>query len=190
MDINDDALRALWQRQQPPPGLAATMARKVQRHRRLAAVRVTVEIAVTVAGIALLTWPAADGHLSAGQWLLIPFFSVFLVAGWAVLLRQRTDQRVAAHAPVAVYASVRKRQLRTRLRHLKLAQVSALALCGYALASVVACHLVGTVEWKQAALRLAVWAVAWMAGTGWLVRRQRTAIRQEYRRIARLGVGD
>lgn len=26
MDINDDALRALWQRQQPPPGLAATMA--------------------------------------------------------------------------------------------------------------------------------------------------------------------
>lgn len=67
MDINDDALRALWQRQQPPPGLAATMAGKVQRHRRLAAVRVTVEIAVTVAGIALLTWPAADGHLSAGN---------------------------------------------------------------------------------------------------------------------------
>jgi len=190
MDINDDALRALWQRQQPPSRLAETMARKIQRHRHLAAVRVTLEVAVTVAGIALLTWPAADGRLSPGQWLLIPFFSVFLVTSWTLLLRQQSDQRVAAHAPVAVYASIRTLQLRNRLRHLKLAQVSALALCGYALASVIVCHLVGTAEWKQAALRLAAWAVAWMAGTGWLVRTQRRGIRREYRRIGRLGPCD
>lgn len=190
MDINDDALRALWQRQQPPSGLADAMARRIQRHRRVEALRRAIEIALTVAGIALLTWPVAGGGLSPGQWLLIPFFSVFLVASWTLLLRQQADQRVAAHEPVSVYASIRKLQLRNRLRHLKLASVSALALGGYALVSVIACHLVGTAEWQHAALRLAAWSIAWMAGTGWLVRRQRAVIWQEYRRIARLGAND
>lgn len=190
MDINDDALRALWQRQQPPSGLADAMTRKVQRHRRTERVRRNIEIALTVAGIALLTWPVADGRLSPGQWLLIPFFSVFLVASWTILLRQQADQRVAAHEPVSVYASIRKLQLRNRLRHLKLASVSALALSGYALVSVIACYLFGTADWQDAALRLMAWAMFWTIGTWWLVRRQRAAIRQEYRRIARLGAHD
>lgn len=187
MDIDDEALRALWQRQQPPSGLADEMARKVQRHRRVETLRRAVEIALTVAGIVLLTWPVADGRLSPGQWLLIPFFSVFLVVSWTVLLRQRTDQRVAAHQPVSVYVCIRKLQLRSRLRHLKLASASALALAGYAIVSVIACYLIGTAEWQDAALRLAAWAIAWTVGTGWLVGRQRAAIRQEYRRMARLG---
>lgn len=190
MDLNDDALRALWQRQQPPSGLADAMARKIQRHRRVEKLRRGLEIALTVAGIALLTWPVADGRLSPGQWLLIPFFSIFLVTSWTILLRQQADQRAAAHEPVSVYASIRKLQLRNRLRHLKLAHVSALALSGYALISVIACHLVGAAEWKDAALRLALWAIVWMAGTWWLVSRRRAAIRQEYRRIAQLGARD
>lgn len=186
MDINDDALRALWQRQQPPSDLADVMAWKIQRHRRVEKLRRVIEIALTVAGALLLTWPMADGRLSPGQWLLIPFFSVFLVASWSVLLRQRADQRVAAQEPVSVYASIRKLQLRNRLRHLKLASVSALAMSGYALISVIACYLVGTAEWQDAALRLAAWAIVWMVGTWWLVSRQRAAIRREYRRLARL----
>lgn len=186
MDIDDNALRTLWQRQQPPPGLADEMARKVLRHRRTEKVRRGVEIALTVVGIALLTWPAADGTLSPGQWLLLPFFSVFLIAVWTVLMRQRGDQRVAAHEPVSVYASIRKLQLRNRLRHLKLAGVAAIALVGYATVSVITCHLVGSAEWQDAALRLAAWAFVWAIGTWWLVRRQHAAIRQEYRRIARL----
>ena len=96
MDINDDALRALWQRQQPPSGLADVMARKIQRHRRVEKVRRVIEVALTVAGVALLTSPVADGRLSPGQWLLIPFFSVFLVASWSILLRQQTEQPLAA----------------------------------------------------------------------------------------------
>lgn len=190
MDINDDALRALWQRQQPPSGLADAMARKIQRHRRVEKVRRVIEVALTVAGVALLTWPVADGKLSPGQWLLIPFFSVFLVASWSILLRQQTEQRIAAHEPVSVYASVRKLQLRNRLRHLKLAHTSALALSGYALVSLIACHLFSAAEWQHAAHRLAAWAIAWMVGTWWLVSRQRVVIRQEYRRIARLGAND
>ncbi|MET0289291.1 MAG: hypothetical protein ABW178_06655 [Pseudoxanthomonas sp.] len=190
MDINDDTLRALWQRQQPPSGLADEMARKVQRHDRVEKVRRTAEVALTVAGIVLLTWPVADGRLSPGQWLLIPFFSVFLVATWTILLRQRADRRVAAQEPVAVYAFLRKLQLRNRLRHLKLASVAARALSSYALVSVITCYLIGTTAWQEAALRLAAWALAWMAGTWWLVRRQRVTIRQEYRRIARLGAHD
>lgn len=186
MDINDDALRALWRRQQPPSDFADEMARRIQRHRRAEKLRRAVEIALTIAGIALLAWPVADGRLSPGQWLLIPFFSVFLVASWTVLLRQRADQRVAAHEPVSVYASIRKLQLRNRLRHLKLASIAALALAGYAIISVITCYLVGAPEWQDAALRLAAWAIVWTVGTWWWVRRQRAAIRQEYRRIARL----
>ena len=64
MDINDDALRALWHRQQPPSALADEMARRIQRHRRAEKVRRAVEIALTIAGIALLAWPVADGRLS------------------------------------------------------------------------------------------------------------------------------
>jgi hypothetical protein len=190
MDINDDALRALWQRQQPPSGLADAMAGKIQRHRRVEKLRRVIEVALTVAGVALLTWPVADGRLSAGQWLLIPFFSVFLITSWTILLRQQADQRIAAREPVSVYASIRKLQLRNRLRNLKLAHVSALALSGYALISVIACQLLGTAEWQHAALRLAAWAIVWMGGTWWLVRRQGAAIRQEYRCIMRLGAGD
>lgn len=187
MDIDDDALRALWQRQQPPSGYADALARKVQRHRRIEKVRRAIEAAVTVAGVALLAWPVADGRLSPGQWLLIPFFSVFLVASWAILLRPQADQRVAAHEPAAVYVSLRKQQLRNRLRHLKLASAAALGLLGYALISVIACYLVGTAAWQDAALRLAAWAIAWALGTRWLVRRQGVALGQEYRRLARIG---
>lgn len=190
MDINDDALRALWQRQQPPAGLADAMVRKIQRHRRVEKVSRVIEVALTVAGVALLTWPVADGQLSPGQWLLIPFFSVFLVASWSILLRQQTEQRIAAHEPVSVYASIRKLQLRNRLRHLKLAHTSALALSGYALVSVIACHMFGAAEWQHAAHCLALWAIAWIAGTWWLVSRQRAATRQEYRCIARLGANN
>lgn len=79
--------------------------------------------------------------------------------------RQQDDQRVAAHEPVSVYTSLRKLQLRNRLRHLKLANVSVLALSGYALVSVIVCTLVGTAEWQHAALRLTAWAMVWMVGT-------------------------
>lgn len=186
MDINEDALRALWQRQQPPSDLARTMARKVRRHRRLETLRRALDVVLTIGGIALLTWPVADGRLSPSQWLLIPFFSVFLVTSWSILLRQQADQRVAAHEPVAVYVSIRKVQLRNRLRHLKLASAAALALLGYALAGVIICYRFGSADWQHAALQLAVWAVLWTVGTGWLVRRQRATARRQYRQIARL----
>lgn len=190
MDINEDALRALWQRQQPPSDLADAMARKVRRHHRREKLRCALDVAVTIGGIALLAWPVADGRLSPGQWLLIPFFSVFLITSWSILLRQRHDQQVAAHQPVSVYVSIRKVQLRNRLRHLKLARVASLALCGYALVSVVTCYLVATADWQQAALWLAVWAVVWALGTWWLVKKQWRETHQQYRQIARLGVND
>ena len=190
MNIDDDALRALWQRQQPPSRLADEVATRIVRNRRDEKIRRAVEVALTVAGIALLTWPAADGRLSAVQWLLIPFFSVFLIVSWTVVLRQAPEQRLAASEPVSVYARIRKVQLRVRLRHLKLATVSAFALSGYAAVSLAVSYWLGTAEWQEAAVRLTAWATVWTIGTWWLVRRSRAAVLSEYRRMARITAHD
>ena len=190
MNIDDDALRALWQRQQPPPQLADELTARIVRHRRAEKVRRTLEVALTLAGVALLTWPAADGRLTAVQWLLIPFFSVFLVVGWAVVLRPTPEQQLAASEPVSVYARIRKVQLRDRLRHLKLAAVSAFALLGYAAASLAFSYVLGTTEWREAAVRLAAWAAVWTIGSWWLVRRKRAAVLSEYRCMTRIAAQD
>lgn len=188
MDIDDESLRALWQRQQPPAELVRDVAASVVRHRRYDRARLALEIALTAAGITLLTWPAADGTLSPAQWLLIPFFAVFLVISWAVVLRQRPDQQAAASEAVSVYARIRKLQLRQRLRHLKLAAVSGYVLFAYAGASLALSYLIGTTQWQQAGIRVFVWATVWAIGTWWFVGPRRLMILSEYRRMARLSV--
>lgn len=190
MKVDDEALQALWQRQQPPSQLADGVAARIVRHRRAERVRRAVEVILTVAGVALLTWPAADGGLSAAQWLLIPFFAVFLVVSWVVVLRKTPEQQVAAREPVSVYARIRKVQLHGRLRHLKLAAASAFALLAYATASLVLSYLLGTTEWQAAAVRLAAWATLWAIGTWWLARRHRAAVLSEYRRMTRIAAND
>lgn len=101
--------------------------------------------------------------------------------------RQQADQRLAAHESVSVYASLRKLQLRNRLRHLKLANVSVLALNGYALVSVIACTLVGTAEWQHGCATPRGVGHGLDGGTWWLVRRQRRVMQQEYHPARGLG---
>lgn len=186
MDIDEKALQALWQRQQPPPPLAAKLANRVDRHRRLAKIHRAAEAVITVAGAALLIWPGGDGNLSPSQWLLIPFFAVFVTVSWLVILGRKRRLSAAAHEPVSLYAQARKAQLRDSRRHLKLAVAGSFVLLAYSTAALVFSLAAGADEWRDAAAGAAAWAALWTAGSFLLVRAKGKALRREYRQVGRL----
>lgn len=186
MEIDEHALRDIWQRQQPPPLLAHELAGRVERHRRRARIHRAADVAVTVAGIALLVWPGADGRLSPSQWLLIPFFAVFVAVSWPIVLGRKRRLLAAALEPVSIYAQVRKAQLRDSSRHLKLAVGASVALLLYSAVALLVSLAAGADAWRDAAVGVAVWAAAWTAGTSVLARARARAIRWEYRRVGRL----
>ncbi|MFZ5656288.1 MAG: hypothetical protein ACOY37_04395 [Pseudomonadota bacterium] len=186
MDIDEQALQALWQRQQPPPRLAADLARRVDQHRRRAKVHRAAEAVITAAGAALLIWPGDDGSLSPSQWLLIPFFAVFVTVSWMVILGRKRRLLAAAHEPVSRYAQARKAQLRDGMRHLKLATAASLVLLAYATAALLVSQAAGAGDWRDAAASVVAWAGVWTVGTFLLARAKGNAIRKEYRQIGRL----
>lgn len=185
MNIDDRDFSALWQQQQPPADLARTIQARIHRHRRAAAVRLLVEVALTVAGATLLLWPGGDGSLSPNQWLLIPFFAVFLIVSWTLVIGQRLDGRIAVSEPVAVYSRVRLLQLRGTLRNLRFASRSAIALGAYAFLALTGSHVLGAEAWIDASMRLVAWTLIWGAGTWVLVTRRRRMALREYRAVRR-----
>lgn len=185
-NIDEQDLSALWQQQQPPTGLAQTLTARINRHRRAAAVRHFVEVTLTIAGATLLLWPGGDGSLSPNQWLLIPFFAVFLVVSWTLIVQQRLTRRVAASEPVAVYVRLRLLQLRGTLRDLRLLSGSAIALGSYGLLVLMVVYVIGADAWLDAAIRLVAWSSLWGAGTWVLVTRRRRMTLCEYRAVRRV----
>ncbi len=186
MKIDKQDLSALWQQQKPPTNLAPSLTARIHRHRRAAAVRLVVEVALSVIGAALLLWPGSDGSLSPAQWLLIPFFAVFLAVSWTLILQQRSDRKFAASEPVSVYAPLRLQQLRGTLRNLKIASGSAIALGVYGLLVLMGAYLIGNEAWLDAAIRLVAWTSLWGAGTWVLVTRRRRISLREYRAVRRV----
>ena len=186
MNSDEQALRAVWQRQQPPPRLAQELAKRVEQHRRRARIHRAAEAAITLAGVALLAWPGPDGKLSPSQWLLIPFFAVFIAIGWTIAISNKRRVLAAALEPVAMYAEARKAQLRDSARHLKVAIGASAALLVYSAAALSVSLAVGVDGWRDAATGVVVWAAVWTAGTFLLARVRGKAIRREYRQISRL----
>lgn len=185
MDI-DTRLQQLWQQQQPPEALSQQLLLRVQRQQRLMqAWRVSeLLLSVGVTGwFAHLLWTQS---LLPRHWLLLPFFSVFLVVSWAVVLRQPRVSLTAACATAAAYAAARQRQLRAFLSDLKLAERSANGLLFYAGVVLAGSMLFGDGSWQGAALDLLVYAALWFAGTHWLVRRKRRRALKEYRSLGRI----
>lgn len=187
MDIDDHALRALWQRQKPPSHLAREIAAKVERHRRRAGYQRAAEAAVTLAGVTLLVWPGNDGRWSPSQWLLVPFFAVFVAVGWTVVLGSVRRRTAAVDEPVSRYADARKAQLRDAIRHMRLAVTASAALLAYSTVALLAALWAGADAWREAATGAVAWAALWTAGTSLFARARRDAIRREYRQLAGLG---
>lgn len=189
MNIDKQDLGSLWQQQQPPTNLARTLTSRIRRHRRAAALRLGVEVVLSLIGVALLVWPGSDGSPSPAQWLLIPFFAVFLVVSWTLILQQGSDRQFAASEPVAVYARLRLQQLRGTLRNLRIAAGSAMALGAYGLLVLIGTYAIGAEAWLDAAIRLVAWTSLWGAGKWVLVTRRRRATLREYRAVRRAASG-
>lgn len=189
MEINDQDLSALWQQQQPPTNLARKLTTRIHRHRRVAAVRLFIEVVLSVIGVTLLLWPGSDGSLSPAQLQLIPFFAVFLVVSWTLILQRTSDRQFAASEPASVYAQLRLQQLRSTLRNLKIASVSAMVLLAYGLFVLMGAYAIGAEAWLDAATRLMAWTTLWGAGTWMLVTQRRRRTLREYRAVRRIASG-
>lgn len=184
----DERLRALWQRQQPPPALVHDLAGRVARHRRAVMARRALEVLLTVAAVVVFARPLWTGDVSPEHWLLMPFFAVFLIASWTVILRQHLGAPLAASESAAVYARLRQLQLRDSLRNLRLAERSAIALLVYATAAFVGAFWFDAAAWRSAAITLLAYSALWYLGTRWLVTRKRRAMWREYRAVRRIGM--
>jgi hypothetical protein len=181
----DERLRALWQGQPLPRVSTQELFAQVRRHRRWLLLQRALEAALTLAAT---VWFAAILWLrpyTPIEWLLIPYFSVFLVVVWSLNLR-RTHPHAAAAESVQIYADLRRRQLRARLRELRLAQCCTDALVAYAIAALLATALWADAEWFGAARHLAVAAVLWWVLCGLYLRRVRARSQREYRAMKRL----
>jgi len=182
----DEHLRELWQRQQPPQDAVRGLLGRVAHHRRAVIARRALEVILTLAAIGWFAWSTWTGDLSPSHWLLMPFFSVFLIVAWTVVLRQRLGAQAAVSESAAIYAKVRQLQLRDSLRSLMLAQRSAIALLVYATAALIGAFLFGDAAWRSAASVLLAYSTLWYLGTRWLVRRKRRVLWREYRAMSRI----
>jgi cation transport ATPase len=182
----DDRLRALWQGQPLPRVSTQELFAQVHRHRRWLLLQRAVEAALTVAATAWFLWLRPYTPV---EWLLLPYFSVFLVVVWSLNLR-RSHPHAAATESVQIYAGLRQRQLRERLRELRLAQCCTDALVAYAVAALIATALWADAEWLGAARHLAAAAVLWWLLYAMYLRRARMRSRREYRAMKRLSKAD
>jgi hypothetical protein len=181
----DERLRALWQGQRLPAVPTAQLLAGVQRHRRRLLVQRVCEATLSLAAVGWFVHAFLSRQFAAVEWLLLPYFSVFLVVAWSFNLRHAQSPGAATES-ARVYAGLRLVQLRNRLRELQLARRSAQWLLGYALATLIAALLWGTPDWRTATLSLALTAVFWLIGCEWVVRHGRRRCRREYRALRRL----
>lgn len=187
MSIDDARLRALWQQQQPPAHLLSSMRGAVRTQRRRLFARRLLEGMLTVLAVVALAWPQGESGWSPTQLLLIPYFSVYLLASWFVVLRNPAAARDALTESVAVYTRLRQQQLRITLRDLRIASYSAVALSLYAMAAMIA--ILQFVDdsrgpaWRSAGGVLLAWAVVWHLATFLFVRGGRRRALREYRAL-------
>lgn len=186
MDI-DKELRSLWQSQSIPAVSIDELAARVRRHRRRLVLWRAGEAALTLFAVVALGKPLVDGEMTPVHWLLLPFFTVFLVVVWSVQLRRTERVPTTVSESVAVFARSRASQLRGSMRSLALTERSAWALLIYAAVAGSMAMLLGGGEWRIAGVWLLAWSALWCAGSRWWCARSRPRILAEYRRMRRLG---
>lgn len=184
MDAEDRLLR-LWQAQPLPDIAPAQLLAQLRRHQRRLWFKRLFEATLTVAAVAVFAVVPLLRPYTPVEWLLLPFFSVFLVVIWSINLRRRHRWQLAA-ASTRVYAGLRLAQLRDTLRELRLTRKATMALMLYAFAAQAVAGLGGHLAWFEAATALLIGALlAEFAGqlyTHWARRR----CYREYRNLRRL----
>lgn len=181
----DDRLRQLWQTQPLPDIAPAQLLVQLRRHQRRLWLKRLFEAVLTAITATVFTVVPLLRPYTPAEWLLLPFFSVFLVVIWSINLRRRHRWQLAA-ASTRVYAGLRLAQLRDSLRELRLTHQTTMALILYALAAQAITSLQGRTPWFEAATALLAGALlAGLAGqfyTNWARRR----CYREYRNLRRL----
>ncbi|NYZ62462.1 hypothetical protein [Luteimonas deserti] len=181
----DDLVRSAWQTAQPlsdPPALAA----RVRRHRRQRLLWRGVEIALTLAAIAILARPLLGAAATPAYWLVMPFYVVYLPAVWWLVVRNARPSPADATRDVRTYAHIRLSQLRASLREMRLARLATVALLGYAGLAATGAFVWGGAAWREAATTLLAAACACALATWWLSRGLGRRRLREYRAMRRL----
>ncbi|MFT4247326.1 MAG: hypothetical protein QM581_04690 [Pseudomonas sp.] len=181
----DELLKNAWQGE-TRPALQQDLTRRVRRKQRRQHLQRAVELALTLAAVLVCGQALASGRVAPSQWLLMPFFVVFLPIVWAIVLRAPRPHAKDLSERVSTYARLRLAQLRTSLRDLWLARTAAWALLGYAAAANAGAWLLAGTPWRSAGLFLLVFAFAWLGATTWLSRTLRRHWLREYRAVRRL----
>lgn len=180
----DDPLRRLWQ-DQPLPAIPPDRLReRLQRHRFALRLRRCTEALLTAVAVLWFGVSALRGFTPA-DWLLLPYFSVFLVVAWTVNLRRDRAVRDVAESG-RVYATLRLAQLRAWLCELMLTRRCAEALVAYALCTFIGTRLWAAADWHWPATTLLSIALVWWAGSALYVRHRRRLCLREYRALRRL----
>ncbi|MEF3081588.1 hypothetical protein V3391_05100 [Luteimonas sp. SMYT11W] len=181
----DKLMQSAWQTARPPADGAALAAsvHRTRSHRRL---RRCLEIALTLAGIALLARPLFGAATTPAYWLVMPFFVAYLPTIWWLLLRNTQPSPVDAAQSVRTYAHSRLTQLRAGLRELRIARIAAIALLAYAIIGAISAFAFGDPAWQAPARDLLVYAAICALGTLWLSRWQGRRRLREYRAMRRL----
>ncbi len=182
----EEQLRTAWNAESGGQADLAGLTARVRRQQRRMMLRRALEVALTVAAIALFAHALASQSMGPEHWLLLPFFAVFLPTVWLLTLRGPRRDADAATAPTNVYARIRLSQLKISLRDLWLARRAAQGLLVYALLGCLGAWMFGDAQWHAAAQWLLVYALAWLGASLLVTHLLGRRTRREYRNLSGL----
>jgi membrane protein implicated in regulation of membrane protease activity len=181
----DDELQRLWLSQALPAIAADALLARLRRHRLRQVLMRGVEVVLTFGAIAWFGARATGPGFAPVDWLLFPFYAVFLVVAWWRILRRGPATRGAEQA-ASRYVAQRLEQLRIALRELRFGDMAGAALLAYATLTGAIAWLAGMAAWRNATLWLLAAALAWYLLMRALTTRLRRRHLAEMRALRRL----
>ena len=179
----EDQLRTAWNAESGAQADLAGLTARVRRQQRRMMLQRLLEVTLTVAAIVLFAHALASQAMAPAHWLLLPFFAVFLPTAWLLTLRGPRPDAEAATEPTNVYARIRLAQVKISLRDLWLARRAAQGLLVYALLGCLGAWIFGDAQWREAALWLLIYALAWLGASLLVTHRIGRRTRSEYRNL-------